>query len=512
MALNLSFMIGNGFDLNLGLKTLYKDFYHYIFNKYPNSNVIHQNIFFERINKDIENWQDFEKMLGVISCFDSDIKIFKDNLKALDFKLSEQQTQSLAQKILNGKSEIDITSYREGLSFFMSEFRLYIIEQENKFFEKYNDDYFKELFQNTLLNFWKDFDVNSQEWYKELILKKIETPEVKTSNKMQVNLFFLNFNYTDTLSRIVNSLTKDELNQILFESIKNILGESDYINQINFDVYIEIYHVHSTKSNGMFLGVDNFYQLNRSFFENTRLVDQLVKPERVKDRFPHQVEKSIEILNTADFIYVYGLSLGATDKMWWKSLINIINQKDVKIALHDFDLSKNFNPNNFFDYDDNSDEVRNMLLDYNDFYISGRDRAYDRKVRTRIIPVMNSDIMFKPEGYFYWTLSNAIDFYEDTFFNPYNIEYVDIYISNYSRNSWSVFETETSKNEIVLHWSNISGAGGSYVKFIREGLFTEIFTYGGNSSYPDMPSIKYIIDSTSKKIIEKINLYEIDNI
>lgn len=86
---------------------------------------------------------------------------------------------------------------------------------------------------------------------------------------------------------------------------------------------------------------------------------------------------------------------------------------------------------------------------------------------------------------------------------------MDINLSNYSRNSWSVFETETPENEIVLHWANISGAGGSYVKFIRHSVFIEIFTFSGNSSYPDKPNIKYSIDNTSKKINEKIKLIDL---
>lgn len=511
MALNISFMIGNGFDLNLGLKTLYKDFYYHIYNKYPKSDKVYQNIFFERINKDIENWQDFEKMLGVISCYDEDIKIFKDRLAELDFCLTERERQSLAQKILNGKSKIDSDSYRKSLSFFMSEFRLYIIEQENNFYKKFEDTYFKELFQNTLLNFWRDFDSNNQEWFKELIRNNIESPEVRENKKMKINLIFFNFNYTDTLSRVITSSTKEELNQIFFEIAKEFFSENDYRIKIEFDVYIKVYHVHSTKSQGMFLGVDNFSQINTSFFDNIRMIEQLVKPERVKDRFPNQVENSINILNSSDFIYVYGLSLGATDKMWWESLINLVNQKDIKIAIHNFDLSKNFNPNNFFEYDDNSDEVKNMLLNYNNYYTDAEDRDYNRRLRTKIIPIMNSDILFKPKGHFYWTNQTAIDFYEDTFFNPSNAESLDINLSNYSRDSWKVFEQDTLDNEIVLHWSNISGAGGSFVKFISNSLSTEIFTYGGNASYPNNPDIKYIVDNTSKIIIEKVNLYEKNN-
>lgn len=38
--MNITFFIGNGFDLNLGLKTRYKDFYKYFKENVRRSNII----------------------------------------------------------------------------------------------------------------------------------------------------------------------------------------------------------------------------------------------------------------------------------------------------------------------------------------------------------------------------------------------------------------------------------------------------------------------------------------
>lgn len=57
---NLVFLIGNGFDLNCGLKSKYKDAYQYYCNKTQNNSEL-----IERFKNDLkanyENWSDFEE-------------------------------------------------------------------------------------------------------------------------------------------------------------------------------------------------------------------------------------------------------------------------------------------------------------------------------------------------------------------------------------------------------------------------------------------------------------------
>ena len=38
--MNITFLMGNGFDVGLGLKTQYKDFYEYFIEKAPEDNMI----------------------------------------------------------------------------------------------------------------------------------------------------------------------------------------------------------------------------------------------------------------------------------------------------------------------------------------------------------------------------------------------------------------------------------------------------------------------------------------
>lgn len=99
-----------------------------------------------------------------------------------------------------------------------------------------------------------------------------------------------------------------------------------------------------------------------------------------------------------------------------------------------------------------------------------------------------------------WTsMEEAIEFYEATYKNPANKVSKDIAWENYDRKCWSV--TEQEGNRIVLHWSNISGAGGSYVKFIKYGDRTEITHYDGNMSYPDSPSKRFHVRNSDHQVI-----------
>lgn len=102
------------------------------------------------------------------------------------------------------------------------------------------------------------------------------------------------------------------------------------------------------------------------------------------------------------------------------------------------------------------------------------------------------------------SMEEAIEFYEEVYKNPENN--LDMIWENYDRKCWSL--VEQSGNRMVLHWTNISGAGGSYDEFIKNGETIQLIVYGGNASYPHDPSIRYTIQSEGNKIIQTEKLYE----
>jgi len=77
---------------------------------------------------------------------------------------------------------------------------------------------------------------------------------------------------------------------------------------------------------------------------------------------------------------------------------------------------------------------------------------------------------------------------------------------NYRRDLWSIVERDSSENVMTLHWTNISGAGGSYDQLIKGSEFTEIIFYDGNAGYPNNPSVKYTVRNSDYKIVATVEL------
>lgn len=56
--MNITFLIGNGFDLNINMKTRYSNFYDYYLK------INHDNPLIQKLKKDLKNWSDLEFALG----------------------------------------------------------------------------------------------------------------------------------------------------------------------------------------------------------------------------------------------------------------------------------------------------------------------------------------------------------------------------------------------------------------------------------------------------------------
>jgi hypothetical protein len=100
------------------------------------------------------------------------------------------------------------------------------------------------------------------------------------------------------------------------------------------------------------------------------------------------------------------------------------------------------------------------------------------------------------------SMDEAIDFYEKVYKNTQNEVSKNIVWENYDRRAWSL--AENNGDTIVLHWSNIGGAGGSYDKFIKiNTTTTKLVHYDGNNSYPDQPTEILTVNNDDYKVISE---------
>ena len=86
--MNITFLIGNGFDLNLKLETRYSDFYKYYIDNDP------KDLLSKSIKNDYEMWSDLEVGLGEFlkNIDEGQIEEFLDSKSTLERMLSEYLT------------------------------------------------------------------------------------------------------------------------------------------------------------------------------------------------------------------------------------------------------------------------------------------------------------------------------------------------------------------------------------------------------------------------------------
>lgn len=96
--MNIVYLIGNGFDRNLGLNTHYKSFYRYYIEQKSESPVI--NRLKSEIDSNYENWSDLEEALGKylknITNIDDAILIHKDLLEHLQTYICKEDSRYIA--------------------------------------------------------------------------------------------------------------------------------------------------------------------------------------------------------------------------------------------------------------------------------------------------------------------------------------------------------------------------------------------------------------------------------
>lgn len=86
--MNILFIIGNGFDLNLGLKTGYQDFYEYYIKQKSSSDVV------KRLKEHLEKerfkiWSDMELGMGAYTAYVNSVVEFEEVCHDLSLSLRQ---------------------------------------------------------------------------------------------------------------------------------------------------------------------------------------------------------------------------------------------------------------------------------------------------------------------------------------------------------------------------------------------------------------------------------------
>ena len=273
--MNITFFIGNGFDLNLGLKTGYKSFYEYYTKACP------EDMLSKAISADYELWADLELGLGeyLAKIEDSQLDVFLDSKELLEGYLSRYLQNQMNRVQINNK---------EGFV--------------NEFLENVG-------------GFYNEFSLSEQRAYKKFLS---ETGE-------QIVYQFVSFNYTDTLDRIIKAFLSSK------KPIANHACQGTGYN----DTVADPIHIHGDV-NSIILGLNDETQIkNESFQSNGDLTDCIIK-ERVNNALGElRIETVKRIMENSKYICVFGMSIGDTDKMWWVDIIEwLLKDSSRKLVLY----------------------------------------------------------------------------------------------------------------------------------------------------------------------------------
>ena len=311
--MNITLIIGNGFDLNLGLPTSYKYFYDYYLSLQNEDN---NRKIREIMEKDLPNWADLEERLGAISSEYKSADAYIDDIDDVSEKLVEY---------MQVVDDLDIPSF----------------------------DDFASIVYNDICDFARYLDT-AQKNNLEQFMKAI-------SNKDEIHLDVITFNYTSVFERIFESWYENSIHGKIKEHT--------------------LYHIHQKlDEHGILLGVNDISQIaNESFRQNYEVKAAIVKTFANSDS-QNGIDKACEeAITHADIIILFGTSIGKTDQYWWNFIGNSMNGNRKRLVYCSFD--ENFTAETRkilrMNYRYAETVVQRMSLDTN-----GREN-----VRSKILPI-----------------------------------------------------------------------------------------------------------------------------
>ncbi|MEE9361164.1 MAG: AbiH family protein [Cellulophaga sp.] len=275
--MRINYIIGNGFDINLNLKTSYIEFVKE-YKKVENEEKVIKS-FKSTLENDSNLWSDLESYLGD---YTKNIKVAQDFIKIYDDLQLE-----LSKYLINEQSTLE-TSKLLG--------------------EKIMNDFVNP--QNLLLP-------ND----KRNLISLFENHSHK-----KIALTISTFNYTNSVEQILNSFKFP-----IHTNTSNIYKTNIEISKIN--------HIHGLVDDGLIFGVNDESQIaNKALSNNIDIQEHLIKPF-ANDSFDVVTNQIFERdIRSSDLICLHGVSLGESDKKWWK-IIGEELKKGKHLIYHKF--SKN---------------------------------------------------------------------------------------------------------------------------------------------------------------------------
>lgn len=264
--MNITFLIGNGFDINIGLNTRYSDFYPYFIDRASKDNLIRK-----WLSKDELLWADLEEQLGqnLEKVVESEKEKFYDDKFELDQMLLEYLGQEQEKLVTKNLEEAIAEEFARSLSM------LY--------------DNLSEVGRNSIAT---TCEIYSQE---------------------EFYYCFISFNYTNILDQIIN-ITRELKATITIPRSNGVRKSVSLGNVI---------HIHGTIDEEMILGVNDIDQINNVFLKaDAEFLDTFIKKRMNDNMGQRKTQYAKNLIDRSHIICIFGMSIGNTDKMWWEEILS----------------------------------------------------------------------------------------------------------------------------------------------------------------------------------------------
>ena len=261
--MKITFFIGNGFDLKMGLKSRYKDFYNYLLSQN------YENIIVDKIKDNQDEWADFE-----LACGKELRNITIDNME----------------------------EFIGAFGNFKIEFSKYLSEQEKDINYDQLSDEIADKTCNSINNFYKRTDLARSQKLSSII----------NSCKQKVIFNFIIFNYTNLFQNVIDITTSK------YSSVgSHEYGGTKYLHSIG-----ECIKIHGSLSQDMIMGVNDNTQIYNEDLKNNRKIKTVFIKPFLNDRLGNlKNEKVSQLINDSEIICIYGMSLGNSDNFWWGKIL-----------------------------------------------------------------------------------------------------------------------------------------------------------------------------------------------
>ena len=298
--INVTYLIGNGFDLACGLRTRYTDIYEkYCILDSKNGNIQRFKAIIAMDN--YKNWTDFEMALPAFGKKINDFDKFSECIQ--DFTLFMEDC------LKEEEDRIDIQTNKQKLS------------------EKIKNDIYH-LNQYCLRK-------------SDNVLKGIIDDDTQSTIYN-----FITFNYTNTLEKCLSL-------------IANPIRKNEYYTY----KYNKPIHIHATLYHGILLGLDNEELYKDIPCPDIRRLKNLIDKVHNNARYSNITDQALKILRESDIIVIFGWSMGESDSFWVNNLKTIIsNNKNLQLVYIPF-YSEPVNQRMRYQRLDREDEQKEFIME-----------------------------------------------------------------------------------------------------------------------------------------------------